>query len=274
MTSAIEYWKNRVEAHHAQSIRAQNESCWPSGDFWSSLAASFREDPHRTDDPVLDRLIQVVGPNTTVLDVGGGAGRYSLPLALRCGQVTVVDSSESMLAELRDGASAANIDNLRIVQGLWEDVSIEPSDLVLCAHVVYGIVEIEPFIRKLERHARERVTILLFTESPLSHTAPLWERVHGEERVGMPALPQILNVLWEMGIYPDLQMLEPTGLGPADNWDDAREFLRRVLYLRPDTEEDERLQVAMRELLVQSSDGVRLQGSRAARQGLISWSPE
>ena len=168
MTSAIEYWKSRVEAHHAQSIRAQKESDWESGDFWSSLASSFREGPHRTDDLVLNRLIQEVGPNSTVLDVGGGAGRYSLPLALRCGQVTVVDSSESMLAELRDGASAANIDDLGIVQGLWEDASVEAADLVLCAHVIYGIVEIEQFIRKLERHASERVLMLAFSESPLS----------------------------------------------------------------------------------------------------------
>ena len=81
---------------------------------------------------------------------------------------------------------------------------------MLCAHVVYGVADIEPFIRKLERHARERVLILSHTASPLAQVSPFWKLVHGEERTELPTLPELLPVLWEMGIFPNVQMFPKT----------------------------------------------------------------
>ncbi|MYA49655.1 MAG: hypothetical protein F4Y25_02765 [Chloroflexi bacterium] len=40
-------------------------------------------DPYRTDDAVLNGLYSILGTDADVLDVGGGAGRYALPLAAR-----------------------------------------------------------------------------------------------------------------------------------------------------------------------------------------------
>ena len=136
--SAIDNWKNRVESHHAQSIKAQGDSL-PSGDFWSSRASYFRADPRRTEDPVLEKLFKMVRPESTVLDVGGGAGRLALPLALRCKHVTVAEPSDAMLEQLREGAKEAGIDNLSIVQATWDEAETEPADMIICAHVVYGV---------------------------------------------------------------------------------------------------------------------------------------
>jgi len=100
--------------------------------------------------------------------------------------------------------------NLSVVQGLWAEAETDPAATVLCAHVVYGLNEIEPFVRKVESHARELIVLLVFAESPLSQVSSLWERVHGEQRIDMPALPELMEVLWEMGVYPNLEMLEET----------------------------------------------------------------
>src|SRR5947209_1826946 len=100
MTSPEAAWQRRVEAHHAQSLRIQAQLGWSAGDFWAGLSERFEADPDRTGDPVLERLFGEVTPEMTVLDVGGGAGRLALALARRCRQVTVVDSSESMLGRL------------------------------------------------------------------------------------------------------------------------------------------------------------------------------
>ena len=273
MNSAIKYWKERVERHHAQSIKAEQESSWPQTDAWGPFASYFKDGPHRTGDPVLERLAREVDSDKTVLDVGGGAGRFALPLALLCSRVTVVESSASMVEALRDGAREADIDNVSAVQASWEEAKVEPADLVLCAHVVYGIVEIEPFIRRLESHARQRVLVLAFMVSPQAMFSPFWKAVRGEERIDLPAIPELLNVLWEMDIYPDLEMFEPTGPETAPSGVAALEMLRQMLYVKPDTENDRRLQKATEELTVETPEGLTTRDSRPGRQALLSWSP-
>ena len=270
--SAIEYWKNRVEKHHAQSIRAMGDS-GPGADFWRPFAPGFRADPDRTDDPVLDRLRQAVKPGHTVLDVGGGAGRFALPLALICPSVAVVEPSESMLEQLREGAQGAGIQNVATVQGNWEDIEVATADVVLCSHVVYGVADIEPFIRKLDRHAKEQVLILSFMDSPQSHLTPFLNRVHGRERINLPALRELLRVLWEMEIYPDLEMFQVSDPQTFESREAAIEQLRQRLYVTPDTEEDRGLHTAADELLVETPDGLAIRGACPRRQGLISWRP-
>ncbi len=273
MPSAIEYWKRRVEAHHAQSLKAQGQQEQP-GDFWKSLTSQFTDDPHRTDDPVLNKLLRGVTSDMTVLDVGGGAGRFALPLALHCGHVTVVEPSESMVAALCEGAKQAGIENLSIVQKEWKDASVNPADIVLCAHVLYGTAEIEPFMRKLDSHARERVKVVSFMDSPMSQVSLLWEQIHGEQRINLPALPEMLNVLREMDIFPDVEMVGTADPRSLANRDDAVKMLRKFLYVKPDTKKDAHLQELMDEHLEETPTGLVIKGSRPRRQALVSWTPQ
>jgi 2-polyprenyl-3-methyl-5-hydroxy-6-metoxy-1,4-benzoquinol methylase len=269
--SAIEAWKRRIEAHNAQSLRARGNRPQDE-DWWSSLAGGFRADPKRTDDPVADLLASWVTSETTVLDVGGGAGRYALPLALRCKHVSVVEPSPSMVMQLREAAKEAGMENVSAVEARWEEAEVEQADLVLCANVVYGVAEIEPFLKKLDRSARERVVIVVFMDAPSSMLSPLWKAVHGEERIDLPALPQLLPVLWEMGIFPNLEMLAaPPRYSP--NIDAAIAIARHMLHVEAGTEKGERLQKAARELAVETLEGVTLRRQTARPLGVVWWRP-
>ena len=269
-TSALDAWRSQVEAHHAQSERAQGQIERES-DFWRPYASSFRADPRRTDDPLLDRLLASVNPEHTVLDVGGGAGRLALPLALQCRQVTIVEPSESMLEQLDEVVREAGIGNVSHVHSNWEDAEVEPADLVLCAHVVYGVANIEPFVRKLESHARERVLLVVFIDSPQSGFSPIWEDVHGEERIDLPALPELMPALWEIEIYPDLEMVPAGGTQTFESRDAAVEMARRRLYVAPDTEQDHRLHAALEDRLVERDGKLVFRHARPRHQALISW---
>lgn len=82
-STAISRWKSAVSKHHAQSERV-NQGVTTGEDQWDHIADLFQEDPHRTGDQVLNAVLSAVSPQDDVLDVGGGAGRYALPLALHC----------------------------------------------------------------------------------------------------------------------------------------------------------------------------------------------
>ena len=181
MSAAAERWREQVEAHHAQTERARTDG-GVEEDFWEPIAGQFRDDPSRTDDPVLNQLAAWVDAESTLLDVGGGAGRFAIPLAKRCREVIVADPSSSMLETLESAAAEADVTNVRSAQASWEDAEVEAADVVLCAHVVYGITEIEPFLRKLDEQARGRVVIVSHTVAPISMGAPFWKAVPGEER--------------------------------------------------------------------------------------------
>lgn len=274
MTSSIDEWKTRVEAHHAQSLKAQEMSAWESGDLWRPLMSNFKVDPFRTDDDALDLLRREVPEGSTLIDVGGGAGRFALPLALKCEHVTVVEPADSMIEGLRESMQEAKIENVSIVKELWEDAKVEPADVVLAAHSIYGVVDAEGFLRKLDDSATSKVLVLAFTEQPQTHLAPFWKPIHGEDRITLPGLIEIVSVLWAMDIYPDVEMFPPTSVQAWESRDDAFEQLLNRLHVSPGSAEEGRLKQAVQDLLVETPDGFSVRDAKLRRQALLSWSPE
>lgn len=270
--TAAERWNDRVRRHNEQTHRARGATPEHT-DMWSTLAGNFRADPRRTNDTVVNFLTQFTGPLKTVLDVGGGAGRYALPLALQCKGVTVVEPSPSMTGALKDAARDAAIENVSAVAALWEDSDVEPADIVLCANVVYGIADIAPFVARLNDRARELVAVVAYMDAPLTMLSPLWEAVHGEERVNLPAAPELLPVLWELGIFPNLQMLAPEGARAAPSMEAAIQMARVFLYVEPGTEADERLHEAAAELAVETAQGITLRRAQTRPAAVIWWRP-
>ena len=90
----------------------------------------------------------------------------------------------------------------------------------------------------------------------------------------LPALPELLRALWEIEIFPDVEMLAAGSPQVFDNHEAAIDQLRRRLYVVPDTEQDLRLDAAARELLTETPDGLVVRGARPRRQALVLWRPE
>ena len=89
----------------------------------------------------------------------------------------------------------------------------------------------------------------------------------------LPALPELVRVLWEMDIYPDIAMVPPEPPQSVPDRAAAETMLRRWLYVAPGSAEEGRLQSALDELLVETPQGLMVKDSRPRRQGLISWQP-
>jgi SAM-dependent methyltransferase len=271
--SAIQRWKSMVEAEHAQSERMRRHEP-PPIDHWRPYAQQFRVDPRRTDDLLVNRLIREVQAHQTLLDVGAGGGRLSLPLALNCRHVAAVEPSSSMAEVLRQQASDSSIQNVSLVRAKWEDAEVEAADIVLCCHVLYVVTDIERFVRKLEYNARQSVLVVLYNSAPQSQTYPLWKQIHGEDRLHLPSLPEFQEVLCELDIDARVEILPPQKPRGFDYREQALEQLGRRLYLKPDGRQMAELESMLPDLLEEVEGTLVIRGSQPLEPGLVIWRPK
>lgn len=208
MSAATERYAQAVETVLAQRTRLRGPE--PPTDPYSELDpahALMRADPRRPLTPNQDAIAALIEPDDIVVDVGGGAGRYSLPLALRCREVVNVDASAAMGRAFTANATAAGIANVRFVESHWETVDPPIGTVALVNHVTYLARDIASFIAKLERAGSRRVIITVHAPPPTHRQHRLFELVHGEPEEHAPGHEALMAVLWEMGLLPHLQML-------------------------------------------------------------------
>lgn len=88
---------------------------------WDSRAASFAE--RNIDSPFAAQFISHLHlePEWSVLDVGSGPGTLAIPLSSRVREVTAMDYSSAMLAELDKRAEGAGKKNIATIQASWTD---------------------------------------------------------------------------------------------------------------------------------------------------------
>lgn len=128
--AAAEYYAARVDRVLAQRGRLRGAEL--SGDLFGNLEPDhplLKTDPRRPLDGNLEALANLIEPSDTIVDVRGGAGRMSLPLALRCRSVINADPSARMgAAFLADAKTAASpISSSFAVTGLRRGYRKAPS---------------------------------------------------------------------------------------------------------------------------------------------------
>lgn len=83
------------------------------------------------------RLPELFAGAERVLEIGAGTGIFTIPIARRCREVTVVDISRNMLAELEKKAAAEGLANIRTINRDAEQSDIEGTFSVICAFAVF-----------------------------------------------------------------------------------------------------------------------------------------
>jgi molybdenum cofactor cytidylyltransferase len=269
-------WGQRVRANREQVDRVREV---PDGaDFYAPVRSLFRADPRRTDDPVLNALLDLIRPGETWLDVGAGAGRFALPLARALdesgGSVIAVDASPSMLEGLREIAEDHGIENVRTKELRWPplDPGVFASDVALIAHVGYDVEAIGPFVDALEAAAERLCVAVMMAEVPASAADPFWPPVHGESRSPLPAMPEFIELLQARGRQPSTT---PVTIEPRQF--DSREalagFVRRQLWIDPAGPKEASFRAALDELTIGDADGWAIRDRPNSQVGIVTWSP-
>ena len=78
-----------------------------------------------------------------------------------------------------------------------------------------------------------------------------------------------MNVLWELGYYPDLEVLSIDTSPTFESMENAIDDLRNRLYVTPGTEKDFLLKNAAAKLLIDTDDGLSVSGSKSRVLGLV-----
>ena len=102
-----------------------------------------------------------LAPSSGIVDVGGGAGQQSIPLARKGHHVTILDPSPKMLAEARrrlEPEDEGTRRRMRLVEGAGENLpailGTETFDAALCHGVVMYLDDPRPMIRSLAAAVR------------------------------------------------------------------------------------------------------------------------
>ena len=274
-----ESWGARVRANREQVERLREV---PDGtDFYAPVSSLFRADPTRTDDPVLDALLALVRSGETWLDIGAGAGRFALPIARALdpsgGSVVALDPSRSMLEGLLEIAEDYAVENVRTIEARWpltdaRAVADFDADVALIAHVGYDVEEIGPFVDGMEAAAGRLCVAVLMEQVPAAAANPFWPPVHGEERVPLPALPDLLELLEARGRRVSVERIaiEPRRF---ESREVLEGFVRRQLWIDPAGAKEKRFQKALDTLAVQSADGWTVEGRSVGPAGIVTWAP-
>jgi SAM-dependent methyltransferase len=258
-----------VRANSEQAARFREGA--PAKDFYAPVAAMFRADPRRSDEPVLDGLRELVRPGETWLDIGAGGGRYALPLALQAGHVIAVEPSEGMLGVLREGMAEHGIENVEVRQGAWPMADPPHADVALISHIGYDIEEIGPFLEAMERSAGRLCVAVLLGKSPPYLAEPFWPLIHGEERVALPALPEFLALQLARGRLCEVRLFEREPMSHHERHMPVA-WLHQQLFVDPESEKGRRLTAAA-EGMMSERDGRWSLAWGAVPLGLVSWRP-
>ena len=216
-----------------QSIRDQA----PERD-WSLEPERFRwrpdHDRERADRPSRRRALEALPEGGSVIDIGVGGGASSLGLATNAGLITGVDRLPAMLESFEESGRAAGVAT-RTVLGAWPDVAeqVEPADVVVSHHAIYGVTELESFITAMTQHARRRVVLEVSEHFPQSRLLPLWKAFHGFDRPNHLVADEVEALLVAMGFPVEREDAVVAGRTP-DLTPESVAFARRRLYVGPE----------------------------------------
>jgi CTP:molybdopterin cytidylyltransferase MocA/SAM-dependent methyltransferase len=265
-------WADRVRRDREQVDRHREVP--DSHDFYGPVTGLFRADPRRADEPTLDALLALARRDDAWLDIGAGAGRYALPLALRVGEVIALEPSDGMRAALAELMDEHGIANVRVVAERWPPEPGSPgaalrADVALIAHLGYDIEAIGPFLDAMEAAATRRCVAVLMERQPSSVADPFWPPIHGEERVALPALREFIDLLRARGGRPEVALFDRPPRG-FDSLDELHGFVRRQLWLAEGGAKDRRLRGLVRDRAVER-DGRWSVPASPSSVGVVDW---
>lgn len=220
-----------------------------AGERWTERTVAWYERANARSDyarQVLAAAAPAFAGCRSALDVGAGFGALALPLAARVERVTTLEPSPPMAAALRRALARSGVVNVTVVEARWEDVEVEPHDVVVCAHVGPLLGRGSPLLGALPRTARR--AFVLVQDAPGGDDkfffSELYPRFLGRPYARSRCPADTLDVLPELGLRSVPVAIEYRSDQPFESLEDACDFWMTYMSL-----EGERARDALRAFL-------------------------
>ncbi|WP_265580254.1 class I SAM-dependent methyltransferase [Methanofollis aquaemaris] len=245
-------------------------------DLWGKrrVAAEYRVPAERV---AATLALLPLASGISVLDIGAGPGTLALPIAGRVKSVTAVEPAAGMVSVIEEKTGASGQKNIRVVQKRWEAVvparDLEgPYDLVIASFSL-AMEDLAAALKKMDAVSSESVHLFWFADLPgwERHYLEIWPSLHGAPYCPVPKADVVFNLLWQMGLHPNLSMM------PLFEEEHFRDLEEALVHYAPkfgvtDAGQEKVVREALGWWLVAEGDGlVMRERSRAAH---IWWEKE
>ncbi len=173
-----------------------------------------------------------------VLDIGSGPGTLALPLAPLVAEITAIEPGKGMAELLKENMRKKGITNITCIEKRWEDVDIgrdldAPYDLVLSS-LALTMEDLRASLAKMDAASSRYVHVFWFADPPFWEKMyiDLWPVLHGEPYYPGPKADCLFNVLYQMGIYANVEMLPLDKMYRFDTQREMTAFFRRRFGVR------------------------------------------
>jgi SAM-dependent methyltransferase len=267
----LETWRRMYDDERAQAENATLPGFVARADHWSGQAARFAASAERAPQPdgFMRFLLPRLRPTDRVLDIGAGTGRYEPQLASAVAQVVAIEPSPAMREQLARRVGEAHLNNVTVEPASWPG-AVAACDAAIAAHVLYGVREIEPFLRAMDQAAARGCYLLLAFQHPSSFVSPFWERLYGEPRLPLPGALECLGALYQIGIAAQLTTVPVTNRFSYAGAEEALADLRWRLRAPETPEYDAIIRQGIDELLDPQPDG-RLAPRNMPEHAAVVW---
>jgi SAM-dependent methyltransferase len=231
--------------------------------------AAHREKAARPD-RLLGHVLTQVGAGASVLDVGAGTGRWTIPLAQAARRVTALEPTPAMEEMLRASIEKAGLENVEIAVAGWRDAAVEPHDVAVAAHSMYTSPDLLGFVRFMDGHARRACYLEMRLPPADGIIGELSLRIHGSTH-DSPNAVVAYNALYAMGICVNVLVEEDCKYRVDATFDEALKRTKAHLRLEHTTEHDDLIRSTLEERLTQTEAGWRWPDGK--RSALLWWEP-
>ena len=262
-----------LKMKHLRSINTSHE-----GDFWmdpENVRKYLENTRGEYGKVVEDQLRSMkIATSARVLDIGSGPGTLAVPLAKKGCRVTIVEQSPLMCAVSEEYRREQTENPIRIITRRWEEVTREelegPFDVIIASFSL-TMSDIRGTIQTIQAVSSGRVFLFWFLTLPswAEIMIDLWPSLHQRPYHPTPLADCLWNVLYEMGIYAHIEVMDPA---PPHSYDSVEQVVKSMTGRLECTEEWQReiIRSYIREKVLPTADGTYLFGG-GHRSAKIWW---